>query len=141
VALISAVLQAKPQAQVLITGSSHERSMTSELALACASPRVRSIAGETSLRRLFALLSLAHSLVSVDTGPAHAAGAIGCPLVVLFGQTDPRANRPFSRTSPVLVVTGPPGAPELKGEAAWRRDHHMTGIAPQAVIDAWRSLG
>ena len=140
VATIQAVLASLPDAQVLLTGSTGELPMTRAIAQACASPRVRTIAGATSLRRLFSLLSMAHSVISVDTGPAHAAGAMGCPVVVLFGQTDPRANRPLSRFSPVLVVTGPPGAPELRGEAAWREHHRMSGIAPEMVIAAWRSL-
>jgi len=140
VATIQAVLTTLPEAHVLITGSAGELAMTQAIAGACASARVRSIAGMTSLRRLFSLLSMAHSVISVDTGPAHAAGAMGCPVVVLFGQTDPRANRPLSRVSPVVVVTGPPGAPELRGEAAWREHHRMSGIDPGMVIAAWRSL-
>ena len=130
-----------PNAQVLITGTASEARMTIPIADSCADARVRSIAGLTPLRRLLALLRLAHSLISVDTGPAHAAAALGCPLVVLFGQTDPRTNRPVAARSPVTVVTGPPGAPALDGEPGWRAHHHMTGISPEAVIDAWRSLG
>ncbi|MEW5297215.1 MAG: hypothetical protein WDW36_000439 [Sanguina aurantia] len=38
------------------------------------------------LGRLKALLEIAHSMISVDTGPAHLAAAMGCPLVVLFGE-------------------------------------------------------
>jgi heptosyltransferase-2/heptosyltransferase-3 len=58
------------------------------------------------LRRLLALLSMAHSCISVDTGPAHVAAALDCPLVVLFGQANPSRFRPVSRTSPVQVIQG-----------------------------------
>ena len=30
-------------------------------------------------------MEMAHSMVSVDTGPAHMAAAVGCALVVLYG--------------------------------------------------------
>jgi ADP-heptose:LPS heptosyltransferase len=140
-AVARAVLERIPEARVLITGTALEARMTQAISASCADARVLSIAGETPLRRLLALLGSAHSLISVDTGPAHAAAALGCPLVVLFGQTDPRTNRPVSAGSPVEVVTGPPGAPVQDGEAAWRAHHHMTGISPQAVISAWQGLG
>ena len=35
---------------------------------------------------LVGVAALAHSTVSVDTGPAHVAAAMDCPLVVLYGQ-------------------------------------------------------
>ncbi len=135
VAVIQGILSAEPMRSVLITGTAHEAPLAQAIALACGDPRVASVAGETPLRQLLALLTLSDSLVSVDTGPAHAAGALGCPVVALFGQTDPRANRPLSRRA-VRVVCGPAGAPELPGEAQWRAHHHMLGIEPEAVC--WR---
>jgi heptosyltransferase-2/heptosyltransferase-3 len=49
---------------------------------------------------------MAHSCISVDTGPAHAAAALDCPLVVLFGRANPNRFRPVSNDSPVQVITG-----------------------------------
>jgi ADP-heptose:LPS heptosyltransferase len=49
---------------------------------------------------------MAHSCISVDTGPAHAAAALDCPLVVLFGKASPARFRPVSGTSPVQVIQG-----------------------------------
>jgi heptosyltransferase-3 len=138
--VVRAVRARLPHAHILLSGNVHEAKMTVPLAAQSGDERVISIAGQTPLRRLLALMRLAHSTISVDTGPAHAAAAIGCPLVVMFGQTDPRVNRPLSNGSPVHVVTGPPGAPELDGEAGWRAHHHMSGITPDAVITAWISM-
>jgi heptosyltransferase-3 len=140
-AVARGVLGALPGARVLITGTAAEARIAGPLVAACADARVVSVAGQTPLRRLLALLTLAHSLVSVDTGPAHAAAALACPLVVLFGKTDPRANRPVARRTPVAVVTGPPGAPLVDGEAGWRAHHDMGGIAAEAVLAAWAGLG
>lgn len=141
VAVARGVLAALPGARVLVTGTAAEARIAEPLVAACADARVASVAGQTPLRRLLALLTLAHSLVSVDTGPAHAAAALACPLVVLFGKTDPRANRPVARRTPVAVVTGPPGAPVLDGEAGWRAHHDIGGIAADAVLHAWAGLG
>lgn len=141
IATIRAVRAALPAHPVVVTGTPGEAAMTAGLAAAVADPMVRSVAGQTPLRRLLALLALAHSCISVDTGPAHAAAALGCPLVVLFGRTDPRVNGPIAARSPVRIVTGPPGAPEPPGEAGWWRHHDMAGIASDAVAEAWRGLG
>ena len=45
---------------------------------------------------LMALLRRAKFVVSADTGPLHLAAALGCPVVALFGPTDPARNGPFS---------------------------------------------
>ena len=139
VAVARQVLADLPTAHVLVTGTSAESEMVSAIVAASDDPRVHSIAGQTPLRRLLALLTQAHSVISVDTGPAHAAAALGCPLVVLFGQTDPRVNGPISAGSPVAVVTGPPDAPVLDGESGWAAHHRMDAITAEAVMLAWRA--
>ena len=44
--------------------------------------------------------------MSNDTGPAHVAAALGRPVVVVFGPTDPVTTRPFSDLA--TVVRKPP---------------------------------
>jgi heptosyltransferase-2/heptosyltransferase-3 len=139
-AVARGVLAHQPRCVVLLTGAPGERQMTDHIVAAVGDPRCRSIAGETPLRRLLALLTIAHSTISVDTGPAHAAAALGCPLTVLFGATDPRINGPVPTTAPVAIVTGPEDAPVLDGEAAWAAHHHMEAIGADAVLAAWRGM-
>ena len=134
------VLNSKSDSRILLCGSAQEKRITLGMQQAIADPRVLSVAGDLNLRRLFALLQISHSMISVDTGPAHAAAALGCPLVVLFGGTDPRDISPVSRTSPVLIVTGPPGAPEPSGKIEWSKHHFMEGISVESVTDAWRKI-
>ena len=43
-------------------------------------------ADELQIPRLVALLARPSGLITVDSGPAHAAAAVGCPQVVLFGR-------------------------------------------------------
>jgi ADP-heptose:LPS heptosyltransferase len=81
------------------------------------------------LRLLFALCEAAHSMISVDTGPAHAAAALGLPLVVMFGAESQRFWLPRSLSgSPVIGVGGPPDSV--------RADQ----IPVEAVFDAWCTL-
>jgi len=140
VAVIRGVLAEQREAQVLIIGAPNEATITEALAQSCADPRVASVAHELPLRRLFALFTHAHSLLSVDTGPAHAAAAMACPVTVLFAAADPRQIRPFTRRSGVEVVYGPPGAPDPDETKAWIAAHRMEGITPDMVLAGWRRL-
>jgi heptosyltransferase I len=85
------------------------------------------------LRQLLAVLEHARALVSTDSGPAHMAGALGTPTLVLFGATDPRRTRPVGRK--VTVLTHDVFcAPCLKRSCY--RDVPMeclTGISPEKV--------
>jgi len=75
------------------------------------------------------LLERATSLISVDTGPAHAAAALGCPTVALFGVSDPVLYRPGGIDTPAVCLTGvKDGKPDI------------LGIAPAQVLDAWREI-
>ena len=82
-----------------------------------------------ALRPFFALCARAHSMISVDTGPAHAAAALGVPLVVMFGAHWPTYWAPRSPTSSPVVTVG--GLPHSK-----RADQ----IAVETVFDAWCAL-
>ena len=67
----------------MLRGSAEEVPMLEEIRVAARLARVAVVG--TDLRQLFALCEAAHSMISVDTGPAHAAAALSVPLVVLYG--------------------------------------------------------
>lgn len=138
--VIHGVLSQRPQARVLIIGAPSECAVTEPLAAAAADPRVLSLAHDLPLRRLFALFTRAHSLISVDTGPAHAAAACGCPVAVLFAAADPRCIRPYHPTVPIAVIASPAAGPEPDDAQAWAAAHSMDGITVDAVLAAWRTL-
>ncbi len=105
--LIDAVTTRLPGVQVMLCGVPAESEMCEAIKALCqARGNVHNVANDLPLRRLLALLSLAHSCISVDTGPAHAAAALNCPLVVLFGKASPLRFRPVSRSTPIQVVQG-----------------------------------
>jgi ADP-heptose:LPS heptosyltransferase len=53
------------------------------------------MAPRTSLRGLAALLRRSTIFIGADTGTMHLAWIVGCPVVALFGPTDPRLNAPL----------------------------------------------
>jgi heptosyltransferase-2 len=66
------------------------------------SPRVVNMAGLTSLRELACLISLCDVLLTNDSGPMHIAGAVGTPVVALFGSTNSIVTGPFSENSTII---------------------------------------
>ncbi|MGY0561595.1 glycosyltransferase family 9 protein [Luteimonas sp. A277] len=129
-AVAAAVLEDQPQARVVLCGSPAEHEVLEDIRQAAGNdPRIRNLANDLPIPRLFALLEQAHSMVSVDTGPAHAAAALGCPLVVLFGAAPPSLWRPIG-PGPVITLGGEP-----EGHA------RVADIRVEDVIAAWRGLG
>lgn len=63
------------------------------------------LAPPTDLAALAALLERARLFVGGDSGPLHLACALGCPVVGIYGPTDPRVNRPWA--VPYRVVHPP----------------------------------
>lgn len=139
-AAVRAVLGDLPEARVLLLGSPAEAPEVEALRAACADPRVVNVAAELPLDRLFALMTLAHSCLSLDSGPAHVAAALGCPVVVLPGWADPRRNRPPGPPERVRVVAETPPEqwpPDVYGWQSW---HRLEAVPVEAVVDAWRGL-
>lgn len=55
---------------------------------------VQSVVNRVKSDELVALVAGCHLLVSIDSGPVHVAGAVGTPVVGLFGAVDPRFRLP-----------------------------------------------
>ncbi len=127
--LVAAITHDLPDARVLLCGADAERPPLEEIAAACNNPAVINLAGALPIKRLLPLMQRAHSMISIDTGPAHAAAALSCPLVVLFGAMGSTRWRPRSTGSPVIALESD------RGEASKVMD-----ITPDQVIAAWRSL-
>lgn len=77
-----------------------ERALADELVLHAEGAAIAS--PPASIADLVALARGAALVVSGDTGPVHIAGAVGAPLVGIFGPTRPSRNFPWS-TSDVAV--------------------------------------
>lgn len=134
--VISFVRESLPAAAVILCGAPMERPLAEEIfALLPSGVREQVVIAtdELPIARLLALQERAHSLISVDTGPAHSAAAMGCPLVVLFTRLADRTSdlyAPIATTAPVRIVQPDASIP----------DAVIANIPPQDVIVAWRGL-
>lgn len=129
-AVVAHLRQRHPSHRVLLLGTGPEFALNEELIGLVGRDRVHNVADDLPVPRLVALCAHADGLVTVDSGPAHAAAAVGCPLVVLFGKASPALYRPWGADgAQVEVLTG-----IVDGEAS------MLGIATGAVTGAWDRL-
>ena len=120
-----------PAHAVVLLGTGPEHGLNQELISAARIGGLVNAADDLPIPRLVALLERAAGLVTVDSGPAHAAAAVGCPQVVLFGKALPSLYRPWGAAgADVRVLTG-----QMDGEPS------MLGISVAEVTDAWASLG
>lgn len=104
--------------------------------------RCHDLTRSSPLAELPAWFAAAHAALSVDTGPAHVAAAVGCPLLVVFGPTDPA----------IFAPTGPGVVEVLAGRAPCRPCHGtprmdrcranicLRDLSGQELDDAWQRL-
>jgi heptosyltransferase-2/heptosyltransferase-3 len=129
-AVIRYLRERHPAHRLILLGTGPEQALNRELIAAARTEGLVNAAGELPIPRLIALLERAQGLVTVDSGPAHAAAAVGCPQVVLFGKASPSLYRPWGvAQADVRVLTG-----EVDGEPS------MLGISVMQVTEAWASL-
>jgi heptosyltransferase-2/heptosyltransferase-3 len=114
---------------VVLSGMPKERRLLTSIARAVPSKRVFQASHDLPMRRLLALLERAAAMVSVDTGPAHAAAALGCPLIVLYGAARPAQWLPRGAESSTVIAIG--GPPERR---------RVSEISLDEVLEALRSL-
>jgi len=122
--LLHKIHEHRKDALIIIRGSPEEVSMLQEIKDVAKLDAV-AVYGH-GLRPLFALCEAAHSMVSVDTGPAHVAAALSLPLAVLYGAESPSYWLPRTPSgSPVLGVGGPPDS------------NRAEQVSVDALFNAW----
>ncbi|ACB76005.1 glycosyltransferase family 9 protein [Opitutus terrae] len=134
-AVIAGVRAALPTAHVILCGVPSEQPLAEEIAALAAAHRdsVVVASSELPIPRLLALQERAHSMISVNTGPAHSAAAMGCPLLVMFTRHAHRAAdlyAPVPTTAAVQILQPAEAAP----------NPGLGSITPETVVAAWRTL-
>jgi heptosyltransferase-2/heptosyltransferase-3 len=128
--VIAHVRRRCPNHLILLLGTPPESELNQELVASAGITGLHDIADDLPVPRLIALLSRADALITVDSGPAHAAAAVGCPQVVLFGKASPALYRPWGVAGAQVEV--------LRGEQGGVPS--MLGIGAAEVIAAWDRL-
>lgn len=88
---------------IIATGAASEKDAVERLKKKANVPIVN-FAGATCISELVALLKGARLVVSNDTGPGHIAAALGVPVVLLFGPTNPARVHPYNRPECAVAV-------------------------------------
>ncbi len=127
--VVRAVRLHRPAEVVIFSGTKAERSLNDDIIRLAGVADLHNAADDLPVARLLPLLERSRSLISVDTGPAHAGAALGCPTVALFGHIDPWLYRPGGATTPAATLTG-----RIDGEP------NILGIEPGRVVAAWLEL-
>ena len=96
VMLAQKVHAAYPNALVVLTGAPSERAAADALCREIGLPRTMSVAGQTTLRELLTLYTIADVLVTNDSGPGHFASLTPVHAVVMFGPETPRLFGPLA---------------------------------------------
>ena len=131
-------------APIVITGGPSEAAAGAALAAAAGTPGVVSLAGTLSLAQALCLYRRAALMVSGDSGPMHAAAALGTTVVALFGPTWPQCTGPWGPEHRIVQGHPPPASPQaFRDDAA---GSHIRSIPVAAVerevLDLWaRSAG
>ena len=92
-ALAAAIRERRGLRSVVLWGPGEEAAASSVVA---ASGGAAEQAPATSITDILAIATGASLMVSGDTGPLHIAGAVGTPIVALFGPTRAERNGPWS---------------------------------------------
>lgn len=138
-AAIGDALAAAFDMPVLLTGGESDRRAIEAIGAAMRLPH-RTIAGQTSLRGLAALLAKAAFVAALDSGPMHIAAAVGAPTVGIFAlRTDfPNRWRPLGERVAVIEPTYP--CPRFCRKETCRTFDCYAALEPATVVAAARSL-
>ena len=133
--VIAGVRRLLPASRVILCGAPSERLLAEDIIATLSGSRdgVFIATDDLPIPRLLALQERAHSLISVNTGPAHGAAAKGCPQVVMFTRHAHRAAdlyAPLPTTAPVRIIL-----PESENP-----DAGLSSITPAALIAAWHEV-
>ena len=139
VELAKRLLDALPDAHVVMTGAPAEAPAGQKLVAAIGHERCFSLAGKTSLRQLLVLYTLAEVLVTNDSGPAHFASLTPINVVTLFGPETPRlfaARTPRNQALWAGVACSPCVNAYNNRQSPCRNNVCMQQITVDQVFDA-----
>jgi lipopolysaccharide heptosyltransferase II len=126
-----------PAARFAILGDAEDKSL-GEIISRVLPERCLNLCGETTLPEMVEWLRLCDLMVTNDTGPMHAAAALGKPVIALFGPTEPRRTGPYGQLENVLRIELP-CSPCFKGHCTYAKPNEcLHAISPAMVFERVR---
>ncbi|HEX2584256.1 MAG TPA: glycosyltransferase family 9 protein [Steroidobacteraceae bacterium] len=118
-----------PDHAIVMLGVPSESPLNQDIMAQASISNVHDLAPEMTIPRLMMLCERAYGMVTVDTGPAHVASALGCKMVTLFGKAAPEMYAPRGANAIVRCLTG-----------TYENETSMLGITPAMVMSAWQDV-
>jgi len=143
VELARRLLAAYPEVRVAFTGAPEDAESGRQLVAETAHERCFSLAGKTTLRQFFTILTLAEVLVTNDSGPAHFASLTQAHVVTLFGPETPELFAARTPRSHVLwegVACSPCVTAFNHRQSACRDNRCVKRITVDHVFDEVRAI-
>ncbi|HEX3857377.1 MAG TPA: lipopolysaccharide heptosyltransferase II [Verrucomicrobiae bacterium] len=132
--LVSLLAEKFSAARFAILGSAEDKPL-GEIISRAMPEHCLNLCGETSLPEMIEWIRLCELMVTNDTGPMHAAAALGKPLIALFGPTEPRRTGPYGQIEDVLRIELP-CSPCLKSYCTYEKPNEcLKAILPATVFE------
>lgn len=127
--------------KVLITSGPAEAELAMvDRVLEQCSQKPASVAGQTSLKQLAALIDYSALFIGVDSVPMHMAAAFQKPTVALFGPSGDKEWGPWQTRCKVLVSDVPCRPCGMDGCAGSKKSDCLEMITPESVLNAISEL-
>lgn len=120
--------------QVICTGRQEDAEEAERIAKACG-PQGISLAGNMTVELLLGLIRDANLVLTVNSGPAHMAAALGTPVLVVYAKTNPQ-HTPWSGQSSVLYFDVPLLAGSRNTAVRFAGRKYFTGEMPMATPES-----
>jgi heptosyltransferase I len=117
---------------LVLTGGREEREPADTVVSLAHPGSAVSLAGRLALGEALCLFGRARLMISCDSGPMHAAAAMGTPVVALFGPTLPEHTGPWGTGHTVVQSARPPDHHTYRRDPA-RRYMNALGIEDVAA--------
>ena len=127
-----------PQVQIVFCGAPNDEAYIQKAQALLPRPSL-SIAGQTSLLELAALLKSADLLLACDTGPLHIADAVGCKTLSLWGPTQPDVYGPLT-AGHEFVITPHECRRCLKTKCQHQTNACMQAITPEMAAERLKAI-
>ena len=132
--LVRLLAEKFPRAGFVILGGNDDKILGEKISQ-FTPEKILNLCGATSLPEMIEWIRLCDLMVTNDTGPMHAAAALGKPIVALFGPTEPRRTGPYGQLENVLRIELP-CSPCLKSFCTWKNPNEcLTAISPAMVFE------
>jgi heptosyltransferase-1 len=133
-------MQLSAGANIALLGGPGDTEAAEKILKATPSDRVIDLVGKTSIMELCAAIEECDVLISADTGAMHIAAAVGCPVVALFGSTDPNVSGPYRAENSRIIYKALSCAPCNSRPTCNGAFTCMREIAPAEVVAAANEL-